>query len=271
MKFMIRRWVMDRERSAGRELAPRGNGSARWRRVTALVCAGLVAAVSIGCGGEWGASDTDAQHVARTDHAAHDLSAANHDLHAANDVHAAHDAHASHGAGEPLGEPTDFSLYHLDAPWLDQHGQERQLASLGGRIQVVAMVYTQCSYACPRIMLDMKRIEGELAPELRDRVGFVIVSIDPERDTPERLASYAKALHLDPESWTLLTAPDNTVLELAALLGVKYRRISETDFSHTNVITVLDQQGEIAHRQVGLGADPRGTLSVINRLAREGA
>lgn len=181
-------------------------------------------------------------------------------------AHAAgHDAHTT---GEPLGTPTDFSLYHLDATWRDQHGEERQLASLSGRVQVVAMVYTHCGYACPRILADMKRIEGELPRELRDRVGFVMVSIDPTRDTPEQLRSYAEAVHLDPARWTLLTAPDNTILELAALLGVKYRRISETDFSHTNVITVLDQQGEIVHRQVGLGGEPRGTLRVIESLVR---
>lgn len=182
--------------------------------------------------------------------------------------HAPATGHGDHATGEPLGAPTDFSLYHLDAPWTDQQGQLRQLASLRGRVQVVALVYTNCGYACPRILMDMKRIEGELPVELRDRVGFVMVSIDPERDTPEHLAAYANAVRLDPERWTLLTAPDNTVLELAALLGVKYRRISETDFSHTNVITVLDQQGEIAHRQVGLGAEPQKTLRVIEGLVR---
>jgi protein SCO1/2 len=182
----------------------------------------------------------------------------------------AHDTHATH-ADEPLGAATDFSLYHLDAAWLDQHGEQRQLASLGGRVQVVAMVYTNCGYACPRIVADMKRIEAELSPEARDQVGFVMVTIDPERDTPEHLQAYAEAVRLDPERWTLLTAPDNTVLELAALLGVKYRRISETDFSHTNVITILDKQGEIAHRQVGLGAEPGSTLKVIEGLVRTGA
>jgi protein SCO1/2 len=98
-----------------------------------------------------------------------------------------------------------------------------------------------------------------------------MVTIDPERDTPEILRAYAEAVRLDPERWTLLTAPDNTVLELAALLGVKYRRISDTDFSHSNVITILDQQGEIAHRQVGLGAEPGSTLKVIEGLIKAGA
>jgi protein SCO1/2 len=230
----------------------------RWSRAAGLLPilagAGILFATLVGCDNwtDTGEADGTAELV----------------THDAHGVHADHDAHAH---GEPLGAPTDFSLYHLDALWQDQHGESRQLASLGGRVQVVAMVYTNCGYACPRILMDMKRIEAALQPELRDRVGFVMISIDPERDTPESLRAYAEAVRLDPAGWTLLTAPDNTVLELAALLGVKYRRISETDFSHTNVITVLDQQGEIAHRQVGLGGEPRETIRVIGRLAKAGA
>lgn len=177
-----------------------------------------------------------------------------------------HAAGAEHGHGERLVVASDYSIYHLDTPWTDQHGKERPLVSLAGRVQVVAMVYTTCAHACPRILADMKRIEASLTDEALDRVGFVLVTIDPERDTPEQLANFANAVRLDPERWTLFTAPDNTILELAALLGVQYRRISETDFSHTNVITVLDQEGEIAHRQEGLGADPEATLQAIDRL-----
>jgi protein SCO1/2 len=231
----------------------------RARLIPILALAGILTAGHSGCG----AGDDTSTRVGTAEFAASSSVGGIAE-------HNAHDMHAMH-IDEPLGAATDFSLYHLDAAWLDQHGNQRQLASLGGRVQVVAMVYTNCGYACPRIVADMKRIEAELPPEARDQVGFVMVTIDPERDTPGTLKEYARAVHLDPERWTLLTAPDNTVLEFAALLGVKYRRISETDFSHSNVITILDKQGEIAHRQMGLGAEPGSTLRVIERLVKAGA
>jgi len=87
--------------------------------------------------------------------------------------HASHD-HQADGDdvdGLPADEPADFSIYHAGSVWTDQHGEPRPLDALAGRTQVVGMVYTSCAYACPRMMLDMKRIEGEIAPELRDRVG----------------------------------------------------------------------------------------------------
>ena len=165
------------------------------------------------------------------------------------------------------GEPSDFSVYHVESVWTDQHGARRTLRSLEGRVQVVAMVYTSCAYACPRIMLDMKRIEAELGPEYADDVGFLIISIDPERDTPERLAGFARGSRLDPLRWTLLTGTDGDVRELAVLLGVQYRETAPGEWVHSNLITVLDRSGEIVHRQLGLGTDPAEALEAIERAA----
>ena len=133
---------------------------------------------------------------------------------------------------------------------------------------MTAMLYTSCAYACPRLMLDMKRIEGELGADADD-VAFVVVSIDPERDTPERLAEFAAGSRLDPDRWTLLTADEGSILELAALLGVRYREISPGEWVHSNMITVLDRDGVIAHRQLGLGTDPAETMAVLRDALAE--
>ncbi len=160
------------------------------------------------------------------------------------------------------GEPSDFSIYHLESTWTDQTGTERPLRSLEGRPVVIAMLYTSCAYACPRIMLDMKRIEGELGNAAAD-ARFVVVSIDPERDTPARLAEFAAGSRLDPARWTLLTADEGDILELAALLGVQYRQTAPGEWVHSNLVTVLSPEGEVAHRQLGLGADPYATIAAI--------
>jgi protein SCO1 len=181
-----------------------------------------------------------------------------------------HSHHGSHGHAHdphealPADGPADFSIYHAMSTWIDQRGERRPLDSLAGRVQVVGMVYTHCAYACPRMILDMKRIEGALEPE--QDVGFVIVSIDPERDTPERLAEYARGARLDPDRWTLLHGEEGDILELAALLGVQYRRMANGEFVHSNLLTVLDPAGQVAHRQMGLGTDPDRTVEVIRAL-----
>ena len=182
----------------------------------------------------------------------------------------AHQGHAekadaslgAHGDGLEAGTATDMSLYHLDAPWLDQHGRERTLGELAGRPQAVAMVYTNCEYACPQLVLDLMRLEAA-APE--GSLGLVLVSIDPERDTPERLAEFASKAGLAAERWTLLTGNASDVRALAALLGVQYRRNGD-EYTHSNVITLLDAHGEVAYRQEGLGADNAPTLAALEGL-----
>lgn len=179
-------------------------------------------------------------------------------------------APAERGAGgvatsiESVLAGADHSIYHLDDTWLDQSGRERRLGSLHGRPQVVTMVYLSCGHACPRLLLDLKRIEAEIGDQ--HDIGFVMVSIDAVRDTPDRLAEYAAGARLDARRWTLLTADDRAVRGLAALLGVRYSSTRDGEFSHSNVITVLDAQGVVVHRQVGLGEDPAATLAALRLL-----
>lgn len=174
-----------------------------------------------------------------------------------------HDAHTAMEMGEPSGQ----SIYNAGSIWLNRHGEEVPLQNLQGKIQVVAMVYTYCEFACPRILADMKHIKSSLSEEELKNTNFVIVSIDPERDTPDRLNSFAEENNLEPENWTLLSGDSGDILELAALLGVKYKRISDSDFSHSNIITVLNREGEVAHRQEKIGDQPTNTIHVIKKLA----
>ena len=164
------------------------------------------------------------------------------------------DPHATHSSPD-VTTASEFSIYDLEAEWQDQQALTLRLSDLAGRPRVIALVYTSCAYACPRILKDMKRIEGDLRAAGID-AGYVMVTIDPERDTPQRLRDYAVSTMLDPNDWTLLTGTKDGTLELAALLGVRYRRVSETDFEHSNVITLLDADGRIVQRQVGLNSDP---------------
>jgi protein SCO1 len=57
---------------------------------------------------------------------------------------------------------------------------------------------------------------------------------------------------------------------LAALLGVKYKEGANGQFAHSNLITVLNQQGEIVHQLVGLGQDITTTVRMIDQLTAEG-
>jgi len=183
------------------------------------------------------------------------------------------------GCGRPAGvEPApadpaphaaaaDFSVYDLEARWRDQDGAERTLRSLAGRVQVVAMVYTSCSHTCPLIVAEMQRLEAALSAEERARTGFLLVSLDPDRDGPAALKRFAAAFHLAPASWTLLTGDAGDVRELAALLGIRYRAEADAQISHSNTYFVLDAAGRPVHRQEGIGAGTAAPLAGIRAAA----
>jgi protein SCO1/2 len=165
------------------------------------------------------------------------------------------------------GETNDAgSVYDLEQVWTNQNGQAAALESLAGQPTVVAMFFSSCRYACPRITADLKAIEAKLSPEQRARVRFALFSFDAEGDQPAALKAFATRMELDEARWTLFHAPSDSVRELAATLGVSYRREEDGSFSHGNAITVLDARGGIVHQQPGLGADPAGTLDALARL-----
>ena len=160
---------------------------------------------------------------------------------------------------------SDKSLYQAESKWTTDANKQIKLADLKGRPQVVVMFFASCQYACPILVHDLTRIEGALKPELRGKVGFTLVTFDTKRDTPEALAKFRETRNL-PSNWTLLHGPDDDVLELAALLGVKYKQEANGQFAHSNIITVLNADGEIVQQLVGLGANITETVKSIEQL-----
>ena len=161
---------------------------------------------------------------------------------------------------EPAAAFSDKSLYQTESKWTTDANKQIKLADLKGRPQVVVMFFASCQYACPILVHDLTRIEAALRPELRGKVGFTLVTFDTKRDTPAALAKFRESRNLSPTNWTLLHGKSDDVLELAALLGVKYKEEASGQFAHSNLITVLNGDGEIVHQLVGLGQDINATV-----------
>lgn len=147
------------------------------------------------------------------------------------------------------------SLYHLDSTWTDDTGQTRQLLSLLGDPVVVAMIFTNCEYACPIMVTDLLRIRAALPAAERARTKFLLVSFDDVRDTPPVLRAYRAKMNLEAPAWQLFHGAAPDIQELALLFGVKVKRDARGQFSHSNLITVLNPTGEIAYQREGLRGD----------------
>jgi len=159
------------------------------------------------------------------------------------------------------------SLFQFDAKLTDDAGRTLALRELRGETLVVTMMFTHCAYACPMLVNDLRKIREQLSPAIRTRVRFVLVSFDTERDTVEVLRAYRAAQTLD-DRWTLLRGQAADTQTLAMLLGVQFRREANGQFGHSNVITVLNPEGEIAHQRLGLAGGLEGAAEAVVRVTK---
>jgi protein SCO1/2 len=129
------------------------------------------------------------------------------------------------------------------------------------------MFFSTCEFACPLLVQDLKRLEAALPASIRDQVDFVLVSFDTERDTPEALAAYRARQSLDPARWCLLTGRPDDVQDLAAVLGIQYSKDARGQFMHSNILSLLNRNGEVKHQEMGLNRPLDSLLGAMEAAA----
>ncbi|MGB0369347.1 MAG: SCO family protein [Flavobacteriales bacterium] len=169
-------------------------------------------------------------------------------------------------ADEPIqetGEVSDESIFNLTSKWKTEENETIVLEDLRGNVLVVVMIYTTCKAACPRLVADMRNIHDKVE---ESSVRYILVSIDPENDTPERLKAFAIENQMDGEEWTFLQGTVDDVREFSNVLAVKYKQISPLDFSHSNIISAFDESGVLRHQQEGLGVDNAALVAELKKM-----
>ncbi|WP_414656140.1 SCO family protein [Flavobacterium sp.] len=164
---------------------------------------------------------------------------------------------------------SDLSIYNLPSKWTNQDGKTVTMVDLKGKVLVLVMIYTSCKSACPRLVADMRNIESRLPENIKKNVTLVLVSIDPTVDTPERLKTFSIENKMEGNQWVFLRSTEENTREFSAVLAVNYKKISPMDFSHSNIISVFNAEGELAFQQEGLGVNSDETIKKINEEAEK--
>lgn len=172
----------------------------------------------------------------------------------------------THTAQEEINKQE--SIFNLNSTWHTEEGKEIQLKDLNGKVLVMVMIYTTCKVACPRLVADMQNIAKQIPVDKKNDIQYVLVSIDPTNDTPQKLKEFAINNFMDGEEWTFLQGNENSVREFANVLAVKYKEIAPMDFSHSNIISVFNQSGVLVHQQEGLGVNNKETIQKIIETAK---
>jgi protein SCO1/2 len=158
---------------------------------------------------------------------------------------------------------SDLSIYNLPSKWTNQDGENIEMKDMKGKVLVMVMIYTSCKSACPRLVADMRNIEAKFPENIKNNVKLVLVSIDPTVDTPKRLKSFSIENKMEGNQWVFLRSNEDNTREFAAVLAVNYKKISPLDFSHSNIISVFNAEGELAYQQEGLGVNSDETVKKI--------
>ena len=161
----------------------------------------------------------------------------------------------------PVGTLPEESLYSIKDSFQTQDNKSITLESFAGKPTVVGMIFTHCDFACPRLTADIKSIQDKLKTDA-GKINFVLVSFDTERDNPEQLKKFAGAYNLD-KNWTLLHGSEDAVRILSVLLNVQFEKDAEGNFSHSNIISVLDKNGSLLFQKEGLEANADVTIKTI--------
>jgi protein SCO1/2 len=147
------------------------------------------------------------------------------------------------GASGYASELPETSIYQLDVKLTDQDATALSLETYRGHPVVISMFYATCPNVCPVLISTIQMMERKLTVDERTKLRVLLVSVDPETDTPEVLSRVATEHRIDLDRWTLARAAPQDVRKIAAVLGVKYRQLPDGEFSHTSVLTLVDDEG----------------------------
>ncbi len=128
----------------------------------------------------------------------------------------------------------------------DQTGRPRTMADFKGKVTVVFFGYTQCPDVCPTTMAELAQVKKSLGPD-GDKVQGIFITVDPERDTAERLQAYMQGF--DPSFIALRGTPEQTAAA-AKDFRVYYAKVagkSEGSYTmdHTAGSYIFDASGRL--------------------------
>ncbi|MES2201375.1 MAG: SCO family protein [candidate division FCPU426 bacterium] len=147
---------------------------------------------------------------------------------------------------EKLGRAPEFHL-------IDQTGASFDSADLIGKVWVASFIYTSCPDVCPMLGAKMKRIAASMPAG--DGFRMVSISVDPKKDTPQRMSRYASDLGVTDPRWYFLTGKEAEIHDLVLhgfMLPDMHPNDKQGEILHSPLLVLVDKKGQIRAYYNGL-------------------
>ncbi|OSZ81478.1 SCO family protein [Chitinophagaceae bacterium IBVUCB2] len=166
-------------------------------------------------------------------------------------------------ASTKKGKRTTDTVWHQVANFslLNQEGKKITLDSLQGKIIIADFFFTRCPTICPSLTKNMKRLAESIhngqrvGDRTNKKVHFLSFSIDPERDSVERLKFWADKFQINPDQWWLLTGDKKEIYNLIInelKIPAEDGKGIDTDFVHTDHFVLIDTNRHVRGYYHGL-------------------
>ena len=132
-----------------------------------------------------------------------------------------------------FGEAPDFSLS-------ERKGNSFSKKDLAGKPWIADFIFTSCAGQCPLMSLQMKKLQELFSQPTGFR--FVSFTVDPDRDTPETLSTYADRYQAEKDRWFFLTGPKG---EMNRILSGFFLSPVDQPAMHSIRFILVDQEGKI--------------------------
>ena len=160
----------------------------------------------------------------------------------------------------------------------DQHGQPFGSADIGERAALVSFVFTTCTEWCPVLSPKLRETQDQLRADglLGSKVLLLSITVDPERDIPDKLAAYARRYAADPRHWRFLTGPPAEIQRVVVggyRVGLLQPAPTARDsaavpltITHSNRFVVVDGAGRIRGYLRGEEVTPAEIVRTIRQV-----
>jgi protein SCO1 len=181
-------------------------------------------------------------------------------------------AEATPTAEAPAGiVPTDkprngAAVYLADLPLIDQNGKTVDLYKdfIAGRRIVLHSFFARCEGSCPVMMTTLQALQKQLGSRLGKDVHIVSTTVDPDHDTPDVLADYAKRVKAG-QGWHFLSGSTEQVTTALRRIG----QYTDAPEDHMNLIIVGNDTNGDWRKVHGLAGLKEVTTEILEAVGRE--
>lgn len=161
-------------------------------------------------------------------------------------------------SSKPAGAVTSSAtLSSVRDRFTDEQGERGSFERWRGSTVVVATIYTSCTRICPLTVEQMRKVDAAYR-RAGKRAEFVLVTLDPDSDTPERLRDF-KSTRALPAEWHLLRGSERATRDVTDLLGVHTIDMG-SHVVHNATIAVFDPRGALVRAFDDLDFDPSAAV-----------